>query len=172
MEQQLINLLMFTIPSLVTGGVAYLCFKEHTQDQEERRKFNIIKSLSKEALPMRLQAYERLSLLLERISPNKLLLRIAPISSDKQAYEDLLIKSIEQEFEHNLAQQIYVSDDCWSVINASKSATIQLIRQVALSDKIDSADKLREAILSEMIDKQAPSQAGLHFIKQEVSDIW
>lgn len=172
MEQQLLNLLMYTIPSLVTGSVAYLFFREHMQNEEERRKFNIMKSLSKESLPVRLQAYERLALFLERISPNKLLLRVPPLSSDKQAYEDLLIKNIEQEFEHNLAQQIYLSDNCWSVVNASKSATIQLIRKVGVSDKIDSANKLREAILNEMLDKPAPSNAGLHFIKKEVGEIW
>ncbi len=172
MEQQLLNLLMYTIPSLVTGGIAFLFFREHMQNEEERRKFNIIKSLSKESLPVRLQAYERLALFLERISPNKLLLRVSPLSSDKQAYEDLLIKTIEQEFEHNLSQQIYLSDDCWTIVNASKSATIQLIRKVSMSDKIDSASKLREAILNEMLDKAAPSNAGLHYIKKEVGEIW
>ena len=172
MEQQILNLLMYTIPSLVTGSVAYLFFREHMQNEEERRKFTIVKQLSKESLPMRLQAYERLALFLERISPNKLLLRVAPLSINKQDYEDLLIKNIEQEFEHNLAQQIYLSDNCWNVINASKSATVQLIRKVGVSDKIDSANKLREAILNEMLDKPAPSSAGLHYIKQEVGDIW
>ncbi len=172
MEQQLLNLLMYTIPSIVTGSIAYLFFREHMQNEEERRKFTIVKQLSKESLPMRLQAYERLALFLERISPNKLLLRVSPLSADKQSYEDLLIKSIEQEFEHNLAQQIYLSDSCWNVINASKSATVQLIRKVGMSDKIDSANKLREAILNEMLDKPAPSNAGLHYIKQEVGEIW
>ncbi|MGB6267382.1 MAG: hypothetical protein WBF67_00095 [Olleya sp.] len=172
MEQQLLNLLMYTIPSLVTGSVAYLFFREHMQNEEERRKFSVMKELSKQSLPLRLQAYERLALFLERISPNKLLLRVAPLSADKQAYEDLLINNIEQEFEHNLAQQIYLSDNCWSVINASKSATVQLIRKVGISEKIDSANKLREAILNEMMDKPAPSNAGLHFIKQEVGEIW
>ncbi|MEL0645178.1 hypothetical protein V6251_12360 [Olleya sp. Ti.3.14] len=172
MEEQLLNLLMYTVPSIITGAIAYLFFREHMQNEEERRKFDIIKTLNKESLPVRLQAYERIALFLERISPNKLLLRVAPLSSDKQAYEDLLIKNIEQEFEHNLSQQIYLSNDCWTIVNASKSATIQLIRKAGMSDKIDSANKLRETILSEMIDKPAPSNAGLHYIKKEVGEMW
>jgi len=111
-------------------------------------------------------------LFLERINPNSLLLRIAPASKNKNDYEALLISSIEQEFEHNLSQQIYLSDSCWSIINASKNATIQLIRKVALSEKIDNADKLREAIITEMMDKSAPSNAGLSYIKKEVSELW
>ena len=172
MEEQLITLLMFTIPALVTGAVAYIFFRDHLANEEERRKFHLLREISKESLPLRLQAYERLSLFLERISPNKLLIRVTPIGDSKQAYESLLINTIEQEFEHNLSQQIYLTDECWSIINASKNATIQLIRKSGMSDKIESAFKLRESILSDMIDQPAPSQAALHFIKKEVGEIW
>lgn len=172
MEDQLLNLLMYAVPSLIVGSVAFLFFREHIQNEDDRRKFLIHKQLQKESLPQRLQAYERLSLFLERINPNKLLLRVAPTSTSKNDYEALLINSIEQEFDHNLAQQIYLSDSCWSIINASKSATVQMIRKVAMSEKIDSASKLREAILTEMMDKSAPSNAGLSYIKKEVSELW
>lgn len=172
MEDQLLNLLMYTVPSLIVGAISYLFFREHNQNEDDRRKFLIHKQLQKEALPQRLQAYERLSLFLERINPNRLLLRVSPTSTKKNDYETLLINNIEQEFEHNLSQQVYVSDSCWSIINASKSATIQLIRKVGMSEKIDTASKLREAILTEMMDKAAPSNAGLSFIKKEVSDLW
>lgn len=172
MQDQVLTLLLYTVPALVTGTIAYLFFREHMSNEFERRKHEVSRELNKQTLPIRLQAYERLTLFLERISPNKLLLRVAPVTNNKEDYENLLIKNIEQEFEHNLAQQIYLSDNCWSVINASKSATVQLIRKVAMSEKIDSADKLREAILNEMLDKTAPSNAGLHYIKKEVSEIW
>jgi hypothetical protein len=172
MENQLLNLLMFAIPSLIVGAIAFLFFKEHIQNEDNRRKFMMLKQLQKEGLPMRLQAYERYSLFLERISPNKLLTRIAPVSTNKDDYESLLISSIEQEFEHNLSQQIYVTDNCWSIINASKSATVQIIRKASMSDKVDSANKLREVILTDMMDRTPPSNAGLSYIKQEVSELW
>mgnify|MGYP000076409699 FL=1 len=172
MEDQLLNLLMFAIPSLIVGAIAFLFFREHVQNEDNRRRFLMLKQLQKEALPQRLQAYERFSLFLERISPNKLLTRVAPISSNKDDYESLLTNSIEQEFEHNLSQQIYVTTDCWTLINASKNATIQLIRKASTSDTVDSADKLREVILKDMIDKVPPSHAGLSFIKEEVSNLW
>lgn len=172
MEDQLLNLIMFAIPSLIVGAIAFLFFREHIQNEDNRRMFLIHKQLQKESLPQRFQAYERLTLFLERINPNKLLLRIAPVSNNKNDYETLLISSIEQEFEHNLSQQVYISDSCWSIINASKSATIQLIRKVGMSDKMDTAEKLREAILTEMMDKSAPSNAALSYIKKEISELW
>lgn len=172
MENQLLNLLMYTIPALVTGGIAFLFFREHTDNENNRRNFLIQKDLQKESLPLRLQAYERLALFLERISPNKLLPRVNPLSEDKNAYENLLVATIEQEFEHNLTQQIYVSNDCWTVVTQSKNATINLIRKINMQDKVESANKLREAVLTELMDKQAPSNAGLSFIKNEVSELW
>ena len=172
MEQQLANLLMFIIPALITGAIAYLFFREHVENERRRRDFFIQKDLQKDALPMRLQAYERMSLFLERIKPTKLLIRVLPTSSNKEDYEALLIANIEQEFDHNLAQQIYVTDQCWSITSTAKNATIQIIRKATLSDKIDSADKLREVILTDMMDRRAPSDAALSFIKEEVSNIW
>ena len=172
MDLNILGLLLYCIPALVTGGIAFLFFKEHIENENNRREFMIQKDLQKDALPLRLQAYERLSLYLERIKPSKLLVRITPNSLNKEDYESLLIANIEQEFDHNLAQQIYVTDQCWSIASIAKNATIQIIRKANLSDKVDSSDKLREVILTDMIDKISPSDAALSFIKEEVSALW
>ncbi|MDX1271674.1 hypothetical protein [Bizionia paragorgiae] len=172
MEQQLVDLLMYSIPALITGIIAYFFFREHIKNENNRRLFLMQKDLKKEALPMRLQAYERMTLFLERIVPSKLLIRVAPLSSDKNDYEKLLIDNIEQEFEHNLSQQIYLTSDCWSIIVAAKNTTIQLIRKANMSEKTDTANKLREVILTEMMENQAPSSTALAYIKEEITTIW
>ncbi|MDW5289740.1 hypothetical protein [Formosa sp. PL04] len=168
----IINLFLYTIPAVVTGLIAFYFFKEHTKNEDGRRRFLLKKELQVNAMPLRLQAYERMALFLERISPSKLLIRVQPMTANKEDYELLLINNIEQEFEHNLSQQIYISDDCWSIITAAKNATIQLVRKAAMLEKTDSANKLREIVLSEMMEKRAPSDAALSFIKEEVSDMW
>ena len=126
------------------------------------------KEAQKEALPIRLQAFERMTLFLERINLAKLLVRITPISEDKNDYENYVIAQIEQEFEHNLTQQIYMSDECWTIIVTAKNATIQMIRKANLSDRVDNANKLREVILSDLMEKQSPSNTALAYIKNEV----
>lgn len=169
---RLIELLFYAIPTLITGLIAFYFFKVHTQNEDGRRRFLLQKDLQVESLPIRLQAYERMALYLERITPQKLLIRVSPNSSDKNSYESLLIATIEQEFEHNLSQQIYISDACWNIITAAKNATIQLIRKAGLLEKTGTSDKLREVILTEMMEKQAPSKAALAYIKKEVGDLW
>ncbi|HLA54648.1 MAG TPA: hypothetical protein VK623_00985 [Flavobacterium sp.] len=167
---KLIELLSYTLPSLITGGVAYYFFKMHTDSDDKKRRFLLRRENQKGALPLRLQAYERMTLYMERIDPAKLLIRIAPISEDKTDYANFVVAQIEQEFEHNLTQQIYMSDECWTIISTAKNATMQMIRKAALSDSVGSADQLREAILNDLFDKATPSSAALAYIRNEVKD--
>ncbi len=171
-SSRIIDLFLFTLPALITGVIAYYFFKTHTENEDGRRRFLLKKDMQATSLPLRLQAYERLTLFLERISPNKLLLRVKPTSSNKEDYEALLIQSIQQEMEHNLTQQIYVSQKCWGVITTAKAATVQLIRKANLSEKTDSADKLREVLLTEMMERSSPSDAAISILKEEVRELF
>lgn len=168
---KLLELLSYTIPALITGAVAYYLFDSYFKDQQNTRRWLVQKENQKQSLPLRLQAYERLALFLERINAAKLLIRVSPLSSDKKDYERLLIQHIEQEYEHNLTQQIYVSEECWTIILTAKNTTIQNIMKTNMSDKVDSADKLRETILNDLLDSQSPSTIALSFLKNEVKDI-
>jgi len=167
----ILQLFGFLLPAVVTGAVAFYFFRLHTKNEEGRRRFLLHKDSRKETLPTRLQAYERMTLFLERIAIPSLVVRVAPKSNNKNDYENLLIKQIETEFEHNLSQQIYMSDECWNIIKTAKSATIQLIRSAGMSES-DSSDKLREDILNKTMEKQSPSATALSFIKKEVSELW
>ncbi|GFZ76411.1 hypothetical protein GCM10011531_01980 [Aquaticitalea lipolytica] len=170
--EKIFEVLLYAVPALITGMIAYYFFKEHTKNEDGRRRFLLQKDMQVNTMPLRLQAYERMAIFLERITPSKLLIRVSPTSSNKEDYESLLIASIEQEFEHNLSQQIYVTDECWNIITAAKNATIQLIRKASLLEKTETANKLREVVLTEMLEKRAPSDAALSYIKQEVGDMW
>jgi len=170
--EKIFEVILYAVPALITGMIAYYFFKEHTKNEDGRRRFLLHKDMQVNTLPIRLQAYERMALFLERITPSKLLIRVKPTSSDESAYESLIVATIEQEFEHNLSQQIYVSDECWNIIVAAKNTTIQLIRKAGLLEKTGTADKLREVILTEMMEKRAPSDAALAFIKKEVGELW
>ena len=170
-QEGIFQLFAYLLPAVVTGAIAFYFFRMHTNNEEGRRRFLLHKDSQKTAMPIRLQAYERMALFLERISITSLVVRVAPRSADKNEYENLLIKTIENEFEHNLSQQIYMSDECWNIIKAAKNATIQAIRKAGMSDS-ESADKLREDILNATMDKQSPSATALAYIKKEIGALW
>lgn len=168
---KLFEALMYAVPALITGGVAYYLFDSYFKDQQNTRRWLLQRENQKHSMPLRLQAYERLALFLERISPAKLLIRVAPLNDDKADYQNLLIHHIEQEYEHNMTQQIYITDECWTMVLTAKNTIIQNIRKTTADTSVTNADELREKILSNMLDGNSASQLALGYLKTEVADV-
>lgn len=171
-EDNLVQLFFYLLPALIVGALAFYFFNLFTRNEEQRRRFLLQKENQKQALPIRLQAYERMALFLERIAPGNLLLRVTPYNESKEDYATLLVKTIEQEYEHNLAQQIYMSDECWNVIKASKNATINNLRKMAQDDSISDVAEYRKRVISGVLEKEAPSDTALAYLKKEIGKIW
>lgn len=167
-----LSFVAYLLPAIVVGIIAYFFFKGHTANEEGRRRYLVQKEAQNQILPLRLQAYERITLFLERIDPNKLLVRVKPFSDAKDDYENLLIKNIEQEFDHNLTQQIYISPECWNLVNAAKNATIHIIRQGSMHQKDGNVDKMREWLLQQFMEEVTPSQKALAYVKKEVGELF
>ena len=167
-----ISYFAYLLPAIVVGLIAYFFLKGIRPMKKEEGRYLIQKEAQKSLLPVRLKAYERLTLFLERIDPNKLLIRVKPYSDDLQEYETLLIQNIDKEYEHNLSQQIYVSPECWNLITATKNATIQIIRKSGMNEKVKNVDKLRAFVLNHFMDEITPSQKALLYIKKEVGEMY
>ena len=168
MGEQILGLMVYCIPALVTGVIAFLFFREHTDNENNRRNFILKESIQKESLPIRLQAYERLTLFLERISPQNLLKRVSPISQEVEDYKSLLIQTVEQEYEHNLSQQIYVSYPCWRIVSVAKNSTIQTIVSFTNKD-VTSANNIRPLLLDILLNNEVTAEMALNFLNEEVS---
>ncbi|WP_124979757.1 DUF7935 family protein [Nonlabens xiamenensis] len=160
------------LPAFIVGTIAYYFLYAFMKNEEKRRRFITVRESQGKTLPTRMAAYERLVLFLERIKPTSLVVRTKSGNKSKEDYEQLLISAIEQEFEHNIAQQIYVSEECWNVIRAAKNTTIQTIRQASMTDKVTTADGLRQVILNDTMDKRSPSSTAISFLKSEVNDLF
>ncbi|TDD93816.1 DUF7935 family protein [Flavobacterium cellulosilyticum] len=169
---QIIALISYSLPTLIIALIGYNLFEQYTKNEREKRQYLLQRDTKTDILPLRLQAYERMTLFIERINPSQLLVRISPISENKNDYQNFVIAQIEQEFEHNLAQQIYISEECWSVIIKAKNATIQSIIAATSKENISDANQLREYILKELSEKQAPTSIALSYLKNEVSQLW
>lgn len=168
---KLLDLLFYCVPAAITGSVAYFSFKNFTDAENQKNIFTMHRENRKQSLPLKLQAYERMTLFLERIDPAKLLIRVAPISDKREDYANYVIAQIEQEFEHNLTQQIYMSDECWGYIVTAKNAIIQTLRKYASVQEIADADALREKVITDSFDNLSPSTAALGFIRKEVREL-
>jgi hypothetical protein len=144
LETKLLEIAAYTVPAIVTGGIAFFVLQAFFKNEENRRRFELLKENQKQALPIRLQAYERMVLFLERINPPQLLMRVAPISTNKHDYATLLIHNIQTEFEHNLTQQVYVTAATWEIVSKAKNTTIQMIRQKSVEEEVPTSEKLEK----------------------------
>ena len=169
MEDAIIQGVGYAIPALVTGAVAYFVMSGLRNQDTNEKKMELLAQKKKDSLPVKLQAYERMLLFCERINPVKMLIRVKPVGTDANSYLHLLLASIEQEFEHNMVQQLYITDECWNVIIASKSAVINKLKQVAGS--VNSANELREKVLLDYAQKAPPTDTAVAFLKNQVKRI-
>lgn len=123
-------------------------------------------------LPLRLQAYERMALYLERIEPNQLVMRIHAPGLTVAQEQNLLLTAIRSEFEHNLSQQIYISNEVWRKICDAKDDIIEIINTVAAQMEDDSDNQqFAEALLIAASQKPVVDQA-LMFLKTDVQKLF
>lgn len=160
------------IPCFLMGLLCYFSIQIMLRKQLLQQKFQLIKENKKQSLPNKLQAYERFTLLLDRISLDKLLVRIAPLNDDFEAYKHLLIATIEQEFEHNSTQQIYVSQQCWNTITTAKSTVISQLHQLSADGTVTDAQSFRQLGLRKHTSISSANQVAQSYIRQEVAELF
>lgn len=164
------EILKITLPALVVFLTAYFLFRDMLENSQRQREFEFRVEKQGQVTPVRLQAYERLTMFLERISPQSLLTRTlsADISAAQFHYE--LLKQIRQEYEHNLSQQIYVSVPAWEALRGAKESLIMLINQAADEvKKDDPAISLSNQIFKQYMElEEQPVAIALGELKKEV----
>jgi len=168
--QVLVNILYFVVPSLLVFGVTYYLINKFFEEQRKHRLLELKKEQIRELTPIKLQAYERLTLFLDRISPENLVVRLSKSGQSANQLRHELIQSITSEFNHNISQQVYVSNDCWNMIKAVKEQTIGMVEACYQEcGDTESGPGLGKKILTKLMqDKSTPTQRAIELMKQEI----
>ncbi len=168
--EYLTDFLQILVPGLLVLYAVYLVVRSFLQKEYDKRLIDIKIKNNETVLPLRLQAYERLCLLLERIAPNNMLVRVNDPAYSAREFQQVLLKEIREELHHNLSQQIYVSDLAWERTKMAVEEVTVLINNSAerLADEGTSID-LAKAIFENMMNKnQDPIHESLRVIKEEI----
>ncbi len=168
------EILKYTLPALIVFFTAYLLIRKFLENDQKLKKVDLMYKNEQYLLPIRLQAYERLVLFLERISPESLIMRVNRQGMTSQQLHSELIATIRSEFEHNLSQQIYVSGESWEVIRNARSNLIRIINEAAKTIEPDSPSlKLSQTILETIIDNEnTPTNVAIGHIKKEIKELF
>jgi hypothetical protein len=142
----ILEILKYTLPSVVVFLTAWFIFKEQNNKEIELDKLDHQKKVAEKTretlLPVKMQAYERLMLFLQRIHPNQLVIRNSKLNQNSVQLQASLIKSVRDEFEHNMSQQLYVSDNAWQKVSNAKEECLKQINFAA--SKLNSEAKGNE----------------------------
>jgi len=172
--ETLFEVLKYTLPSLIVFGTSYLIIRSFLETDQKKRKMELRMANLKTITPIKLQAYERLTLFLERISPESIIMRIMEPKMSSAQLQSALLKVIRAEYEHNLSQQIYISAQAWAVIKTSKEQTVKLIN--SCMDKVDRdspAINLSKTILESTVTlSSSPTQPAIDFLKGEIQQVF
>lgn len=167
------QVLTYTVPVvLILLGMAAI-LAVHYRELDKRRRYALRKESQKIVTPVRLQAYERLALLLERTTPQHLLLDISVHELTVPQLQQQLLQTIRAEFDHNLSQQIYVSDELWEKIEIARNEMLTFVNAVALqlppqSHSLDYAKALLEAYDN---NGTTPNDIALQSLKDEMQTL-
>jgi len=165
-----LELIRYLLPALIMLVVTYIMLTSFMGNEEKKRAYDVRKEGRRNAMPIRLQAYERLALFLERIQPSNMMVRVKAHQMNVAGYQAILLQTIRNEYEYNLSQQIYVSNDAWNMIKGAKDSTVAMINQAAKNLNPDqNAEDLRQLVLQILAAKErSPSDRALEFLKTEV----
>jgi len=168
------EILKITVPALLVLITSYLTINKLLKNEDNRRNTELYKSNQSHITPVRLRAYERLVILLERTNPNYLLLNIQLADMSVIQLQSELLSTIRQEFAHNVAQQIYISDDAWKFIRGAQESLLQLVNACsAKCNPTDTATKLAELILQVYSStEETPTDVAIHKLKTEISGLY
>ncbi len=168
--ESLLENLKYTIPAVIVLLTAYFLLTKFFKNEENKRRYKLVLKNKSQTIPLRLQAYERMVLLLERISPESLLVRNSNPKISNQDLQSVLLADIRSEFEHNLAQQIYLSNESWTVTKGAKESIVKLINLSSSQVKPDGPSlELSKAILENYVKiETSPISVAIEFLKKEV----
>ncbi len=167
----ILEIIKITIPALVVFLTVYFVLKEYLDKQYKINLLDSRRAHSKTTLPLKLQAYERMTMFLERIAIPNLLFRLKQDNQNAIALKVAMLLAIQQEFEHNLTQQVYLSDQLWKIIKIARDDVVNTINGIAEGVDPDAPARELAQRLLHYVDSQEETalDKALLAIKKEAS---
>lgn len=171
----ILELIKYTLPAMVVVLVVFLMLKAHFENDYKLKLLQLKSDSSKDVIPLKLQAYERLTLFVHRISPENLIPRVTQPDMNAQQFKVAIIQSIQQEFEHNITQQVYVSNGVWGAVVSFKNTFANIVNEKSKQiDPNSTAYDLGKLIVEEFMQNEellTPEKVN-DIIKLEVKSVF
>jgi hypothetical protein len=171
---QFLEILKYIVPALVVLATAYVLIEKFLENERHHRNMTYKRESQGLTTPVRLQAYERLTIFLERINPSNLVTRTHKSGMSAKLLQAEMLKTIRTEYEHNLSQQVYISTGAWELIKNAKEEIIKLVNTSAInvSDEASGVDLGKLMLEVAMKTEKMPTQVAIDYLKQEARQLF
>jgi len=170
----LMDVFKFTLAGTGVVSIAFYLIKPYLERDEKIQLLEFRKAINNQTLPLRLQAYERLVLFIERVNPANMLVRVNATSYTAGELHALVLEELRNEFQHNITQQIYVSSRAWAVVKRVKDDTLAIITKAAKSlPETATGLELSKAILGFLSQlEDSPYEVGANLLRKDLEDLF
>jgi hypothetical protein len=170
----IMELLKLILPSAIVFLTAYFILNSYLDNDYQKRVLEMRMNNQGSVLPLRLQAYERLTLFVERISLQSLVMRTHQTNMTARDLQTAILKDIRAEFDHNISQQIFVTPQTWTMIKAVKEETVNMINHAAgtLPPQATSLDLSKAIFDFAAKNERNPHGVALAMIRTEVEQFF
>lgn len=162
------------IPAAIVLYAVYLMVRSFIQREIDLKKLEVRSRSIETILPARLQAYERMVLFLERISPQNLLIRLNNPGFSARDFQKVLLDEVRNEYNHNVSQQVYMGEEVWNQIKNAKEDLIIMINEAAgqMANEATSID-LAKRVFQMSVDRKVDLIShALSELKKEIQQIF
>lgn len=175
---ELVEILAEVIKYIVPAALVLLAVKYMNDAQMKKQRLDqqqVFKSeLLKQHLPLKLAAYERAILFLERLSPENILPRVNGSGKRADEFRMQLVQEIRNEYQHNLVQQLYISQQGWAALLQAKEEVLTMINQASKDvkpeeDGIVLAKKIIESLAKI---KEHPTHKATLLLKMDIQQLF
>ncbi len=168
-----LDIAKYILPSLVVLVTAYLVIRSFLENEQRNLEAERRTGWDKTLLSLRLQAYERMILYLERITPANLIMRVSKPEMDAEQLQTVMVRTIREEFDHNLSQQLYLSDEAWGQIKKAREDLIRMINTAATRIKLNAPSHELASVLFGDLQKEddLPYEKAIRLLKKEFREM-
>lgn len=168
----MLEILKYTIPAIIVLLAAWIVMSKEMQNEDARRNFEIRRNAQNVTQPIRLRAYERLALMLERTTPEFLLLNMQLQGMTAGQLQVQLLHKIREEFDHNTSQQIYVNDETWMAIISARETMLGFVNACTMHVGADApAMTMAQAMIAAYNNNgETNNQKAMALLKKEVRE--
>ena len=170
----LLEIVKFTLAGIGIVYVAFYLLKPYLDRAEKVQMVELKKTIANQTLPLRLQAYERIVLFIERVNPANMLIRLHGEASSAAELHALVVSELRSEYQHNISQQIYVTARTWTLVKRVKDDTLSVINNAvkALPENASALD-LSKTVLAHLSHLQDnPYDIATNMIREDIEQLF